>query len=55
MNQRTAAYFNRKKAFRSLPFATDLKSLLTTGLRASRSLIVKKDILKTYIQLAKRA
>ncbi len=44
MTRRNKMYFSRQKAFRAMTHFTDLKSFLMAGFRASRSLVVKKDI-----------
>ena len=51
MDTRTKEYIARKKAFEALPKQPNIKNLLKTSFFASRSVIVKKDILKTYEEL----
>lgn len=53
MKLRTKQYFNRQKALNNMVKFTDLKSFLMTGFRASRSLVVKKDIINMIIELDK--
>ncbi len=53
MKRRTITYLKRQKAFRQMQTFTDLKSLLMAGFHASRSLVVKKDILETLTQLSR--
>jgi len=51
MTRRNKTYFSRQKALREMVNFTDLKSFLMTGFKASRSLVVKKDIVNMLIQL----
>ena len=51
MKRRTLNYFRRQKAFRQMLGFTDLKSLLMASFHTSHSLVVKKDILETLLQL----
>lgn len=51
MNRRNKNYFSRQKALRAMVNFTDLKSFLLAGFRASRSLVVKKDIVNMLIEL----
>lgn len=54
MKHRTADYLKRKKAFMSLPMATDLKGLLKACFYSSKNLIVKRDVVKTYEQVCRK-
>ncbi len=54
MTPRNASYLRRKKAIRNFFNFTDLRSMLTAGLQMSRSVVVKKDIVKTMAQLNQR-
>ena len=51
MTRRNKNYFSRQKALHTMVKFTDLKSFLMAGFRASRSLIVKKDIINMLIEL----
>lgn len=51
MTRRNKNYFSRQKALRTMVKFTDLKSFLMAGFKASRSLIVKKDIINMLIEL----
>lgn len=51
MKKRTINYIKRQKAFREMFQFKDIKSFLMAGLETSRSLVVKKDILETLLQL----
>ncbi len=51
MTRRTKSYLNRQKALRNMLNFTDLKSFLMAGFQASRSLVVKKDIVNMLIEL----
>jgi hypothetical protein len=51
MKNRTASYFNRKKAFRDMLNPTDIKSMLKAGFYASANPLVKRDVLNMYSQL----
>jgi len=51
MTRRNKSYFGRQKALRAMVNFTDLKSFLLAGFRASRSVIVKKDIVNMLIEL----
>lgn len=54
MTARNKAYLRRKKALRQFFNFTDLRSMLTAGLALSRSVVVKKDIVKTMAELNHR-
>jgi hypothetical protein len=54
MKTRNAAYIRRKKAMRNFFNFTDLRSMLSAGLALSRSIVVKKDIVKTMAELNSR-
>jgi hypothetical protein len=51
MKRRTLNYINRQRAIRNMTQFTDLKSFLMAGFQASRSLVVKKDIINMLIEL----
>ncbi len=51
MKLRTKNYIRRQKALRNLFQFSDLKSFLMTSFQASRSLVVKKDIVTMMAQL----
>jgi len=51
MTRRNKNYFTRQKALRAMMNFTDLKSFLMAGFRASRSLVVKKDIINMLTEL----
>jgi hypothetical protein len=51
MKHRTADYLKRKKAFASLPTATNIKALLKACFYSSKNLLVKRDVVKTYEQV----
>lgn len=51
MTRRTKSYLNRQKALRNMLNFTDLKSFLMAGFQASRSLVVKKDIVNMLVEL----
>ena len=51
MTRRNKNYFGRQKALRNMINFTDLKSFLLAGFRASRSLVVKKDIINMLVEL----
>lgn len=51
MKLRTKKYFNRQKALRNMINFTDLKSFLLAGFQASRSIVVKKDIISMLVEL----
>lgn len=53
MKQRSKDYMDRKKAQCAMRHPVDLKSLLMAEFDASRSIIVKKDIMKMIEQLDK--
>jgi len=47
MKKRTQIYLRRQKAIRNLFRIDDLNQFLMTSFRASRSIVVKRDILQT--------
>ncbi|MBS1781627.1 MAG: hypothetical protein JSS78_01025 [Bacteroidetes bacterium] len=51
MTNRNKTYLNRQKALRKMTNLSDLTSFLMAGFGASRSLVVKKDILNMLITL----
>ncbi len=51
MKLRTKNYISRQKALRNLFQFNDLKSFLVAGFKASRSVVVKKDILNMLVSL----
>lgn len=51
MTRRNKNYFGRQKALRAMVKFTDLKSFLMAGFKASRSLVVKKDIINMLVEL----
>jgi hypothetical protein len=51
MKLRTRKYITRQKAIRNMIQFTDLKSFLLAGFQASRSVVVKKDIINMLIDL----
>jgi len=51
MKKRNFEYINKKKAFRQMLRFSDLTSFLLAGFHTSRSLVVKKDILKMLLDL----
>jgi hypothetical protein len=52
MNNRSAAYFKRKKIFnKEVLHPTDLKSLLKGEFFSTKNLMVKRHIIKTYEEL----
>ena len=51
MKLRTRNYITRQKAIRNMIQFTDLKSFLMAGFQASRSVVVKKDIINMLIDL----
>lgn len=51
MTLRTKKYFKRHKAIKNMIQFTDLKSFLMAGFQASRSIVVKKDIINMLVQL----
>jgi hypothetical protein len=51
MKRRTKKYIDRQRAFRNMLRFTDLKSFLMAGFKASRSLVVKKDIVNMLVEL----
>ncbi|HRO41351.1 MAG TPA: hypothetical protein PL009_00860 [Flavipsychrobacter sp.] len=51
MTRRNKNYFGRQKALRAMVNFTDLKSFLMMGFKASRSIVVKKDIVNMLIEL----
>ena len=51
MTRRNKIYFSRQKALRNMINFTDLKSFLIAGFKASRSVVVKKDILSMLVEL----
>lgn len=51
MKLRNHVYFRRQKALKAMIRFTDLKSFLMAGMEASRSLVVKRDILQTLTAL----
>ena len=51
MKLRTRKYITRQKAIRNMIQFTDLKSFLMAGFQASRSVVVKKDIINMLIDL----
>ena len=53
MKKRTIDYLGRKKAFTEMHHPKDVKSLLVSEFKASKSIVVKKDILKTLEQITK--
>ena len=55
MKLRTKKYFNRQKALRNMINFTDLKSFLLAGFQASRSIVVKKDIISMLVELDRPA
>lgn len=55
MKLRNVVYFRRQKAIRQMIQFRDLPSFLMAGLEASRSLVVKKDILSTLRSLGFRS
>ncbi|RYZ55501.1 MAG: hypothetical protein EOP49_02705 [Sphingobacteriales bacterium] len=55
MKLRTKNYIKRQKAVRQMFQFRDLKSFLMTGFQASRSLVVKKDIINMLIELDRPA
>jgi len=53
MKRRTLNYLKRQRALRQMFQFNDLKDLLMAGFQTSRSIVVKKDILETLLQLNK--
>ena len=51
MKLSTRKYITRQKAIRNMIQFTDLKSFLMAGFQASRSVVVKKDIINMLIDL----
>jgi len=51
MKHRTITYLRRKKAFREMLNPTNLKNMLKAGFYASKSPVVKRDILQVYSEL----
>jgi hypothetical protein len=51
MSLRTKKYMNRQKALRNMFQFNDLKTFLMTSFKASRSLVVKKDIVTMLAEL----
>lgn len=51
MKLRTKNYIQRQKALRNMFNFTDIKTFLMSGFQASRSVVVKKDILNMLIEL----
>lgn len=51
MKLRTKTYIKRQKAIRNMFQFNDLRSFLMTSFQASRSLVVKKDIVTMLAQL----
>lgn len=51
MKRRNRNYFSRQKALRAMVQFTDLRSFLMAGFKASRSLVVKKDIVDMLLEL----
>ena len=51
MKARNKRYLERSKSLAAIPACNDLKSFLLASLAASRSLVVKKDIISTLIGL----
>ncbi len=51
MKLRTKAYLRRQKAMRDLLNFSDLRSMLRASITLSRSLVVKKDIVKTLAEI----
>ncbi len=54
MKKRNINYIKRQKAFREMFQFKDIKSFLIAGFHTSKSLVVKKDILETLLQLNKQ-
>lgn len=55
MKLRNVVYFRRQKAIRQMTQFRDLRSFLMAGLEASRSLVVKRDILSVLSDLGHRS
>lgn len=51
MKKRTINYLKRQKAIRDMINFRDLKSFLMAGFQMSSSLVVKRDIIQTIVQL----
>jgi hypothetical protein len=51
MKMRTRAYMIRRKAFRNLLRFNDLKTFLWASFVTSRNMVVKRDTLRTLLQL----
>jgi len=51
MTRRNKTYMERQKALKNMFDFTDLKSFLMAGFKASRSLVVKKDIINMLTEL----
>ncbi len=51
MKLRTKNYIQRQKAIRNMFRFSDLKSFLKASFQASKSLVVKKDIINMIIEL----
>jgi hypothetical protein len=51
MKLRTKTYLRRQKALRNFLDFSDIRSMLRASLELSRSLVVKKDIVKTLAEI----
>jgi len=54
MKRRTRNYLQRQNALNEMLHFTNIKDLLLAGFQASKSLVVKKDILNMVIALDSR-
>lgn len=51
MKQRSASYFQRKKAFIGVLRPSSIKDMLKAGFYSSKNILVKRDILKVYEEI----